>query len=280
MNDIRAFGVKESQAAETQADKAAEDVTLVGYTVIRDVLSPAQLESVRTKLDAIYQKQIEEVGGEEQLHEINDAFTVRCPLAYDDEFLEVATRRPVLEVVEKLLGDYYTLMLQNGILNYPAKGTQQNAGAWHRDLNYQHFTSSRPLSISALFCIDPFSEETGGTQVLPASHKTEKFPSPDFVRSHGATVTAEPGSVLIFDSMLFHRGGLNTSPNVRRAINHMYTLPLIKPQISFARVLQGRFSTDAFLRKFLGYESEPGENVPQWRKAKIAQVRERARNLA
>jgi ectoine hydroxylase-related dioxygenase (phytanoyl-CoA dioxygenase family) len=171
-------------------------------------------------------------------------------------------------------------MLQNGILNYPAKGTQQNAGAWHRDLNYQHFTSSRPLSISALFCIDPFSEATGGTQVLPASHRTEKFPSPDYVRSHEVTVTAPAGSVLIFDSMVFHRGGLNTSPSVRRAINHMYTLPLIKPQISFPRALKGKFREDPFLRKFLGYESEPGENVAQWRQTKLGQARDRAKTVA
>jgi ectoine hydroxylase-related dioxygenase (phytanoyl-CoA dioxygenase family) len=278
--DVHAFGVKEYHDASTLIDKAAEDVTLIGYTIIRDVLTDGQLQSIRKKLDAIYERQVTEVGGEEQLHQINDAFTVRCPLAYDDEFLEVATQRAVLAVVEKLLGDYYTLMLQNGILNYPAKGTKQNAGAWHRDLNYQHFTSSRPLSISALFCIDPFSQETGGTQVLPASHKTEKFPSPDYIRSHGTVVNATAGSVLVFDSMMFHRGGLNTSPNVRRAINHMYTLPFVKPQISFPRVLDGKFSDDAFLRKFLGYESEPGENVPQWRQTKIAQAQARTKATA
>jgi hypothetical protein len=73
MSDVRAFGVKEYQAAETQIDKAAEDVTLIGYTVVSEVLSPSQLESARTKLDGIYQDQIKEVGGEEHLHEINDA---------------------------------------------------------------------------------------------------------------------------------------------------------------------------------------------------------------
>src|SRR3954471_13584870 len=180
--DIPAFGVKEFHDATTAADKAVEDVTLIGFTIVGNVLTDSQLQSIRTKLDAIYERQTAEVGGEENLHQINDAFTVRCPLAYDDDFLDVATQPRVLSIVQKLLGDYFTLMLQNGILNFPAKGTQQNAGAWHRDLNYQHFTSSRPLSISALFCIEPFSSETGGTQVLPASHKTEKFPSPDYVR--------------------------------------------------------------------------------------------------
>jgi ectoine hydroxylase-related dioxygenase (phytanoyl-CoA dioxygenase family) len=277
MNNVQAFGVREYHDAATPVDKAAEEIVLVGYTIVRDVLNEAQLQSIRAKLDQIYQQQCAEVGGEDRLREINDAFTVRCPLAYDDEFLKVATQPAVLSVIERLLGEYFTLMLQNGILNYPAKGTQQNAGAWHRDLNYQHFTSSRPLSVSALFCIDPFSQETGGTHVLPASHKTEKFPSTDYVRSHETVVNAPAGSVLIFDSMVFHRGGLNTSQNVRRAINHMYTLPLIKPQISFARTLKGKFSEDPFLRKFLGYESEPGESVPQWREVKIGLARQRAK---
>jgi hypothetical protein len=60
----------------------------------------------------------------------------------------------------------------------------------------------------------------------------------------------------------------------------MYTLPFIKPQISFPRILKGKHTEDAFLRKFLGYESEPGENVPQWRQTKIAQARERAKAVA
>jgi ectoine hydroxylase-related dioxygenase (phytanoyl-CoA dioxygenase family) len=245
---------------------------MIGYTIIPDALSPDELELARRKVDEIYRAQAEELGGEDELKKFNDAYTARALLVYDDFFLGVATNPKVLPLVEALLGDYYILMLQNGIINVPTVGGEQNAGSWHRDLNYQHFVSSRPLSVSALFCVDDFSIETGGTHVLPASHKIEVFPSEATVLANERPIDARAGSVVVFDSMLFHRGGYNRSAKPRRALNHMYTLPLIRQQISFPRMLGGRFSDDAFLRRFLGYEAETADNVRQWREQRRARA--------
>jgi ectoine hydroxylase-related dioxygenase (phytanoyl-CoA dioxygenase family) len=273
MNDtLKTFGVKEFTRLASEADAHVEEVKLLGYTIVPGVLGATELEAAREKLDRIYRTQAAEVGGEARLAAINDGYTARCPLVYDDFFLGLAASRPVLSVVERLLGDYFVLMLQNGLLNVPAAGNEQNAGAWHRDLNYQHFVSTRPLSVSALFCVDDFTEETGGTCVLPATHKAEAFPSEEFIRRHSRVIEAPAGSVLVFDSMLYHRGGLNKSSRVRRAVNHMYTLPLIKQQISLPRALGGRFREDPFLAKFLGYESETDDNVTEFRERRLGRV--------
>jgi ectoine hydroxylase-related dioxygenase (phytanoyl-CoA dioxygenase family) len=269
---IRAFGVKEFTQVSTEAERAVEEIRLVGYTILTGVLADAELPSVRSKVDDIYEAQLAEVGGPERLATINDLHTARALLAYDEYFLRVATAPRVLAIVEKLLGDYFVLMLQNGIINVPDTGNEQNAGYWHRDLNYQHFISSRPLSISALFCVDEFSEATGGTYLLPASHKTEAFPSDEFIRKHEQVVNAPAGAVIVFDSMLYHRSGHNTSGRARRALNHMYTLPLIKQQISFPKILKGRFSDDPFLGKFLGYESESEESVVEFREKRLGRL--------
>lgn len=267
---VKTFGVKEFTSAGSQLDQAVEDIKLLGYTIVPDVLNVEELQAAREKIDSIYAQQVDEVGGEQELAAINDAHTARCPLAYDDFFLKVATNPRVLAIVERFLGDYFILMLQNGVINTPSVGNEQNAGYWHRDLNYQHFISTRPISISALFCIDPFSEETGGTFVLPASHKAEAFPSEPFVLQHEKVVDAPAGAAIVFDSMLYHRGGYNRSAKPRRAVNHMYCLPLIKQQISLPKILQGKFSDDPFLSKFLGYTSEPDGSVSEFRKARLA----------
>ena len=264
-NSIRVFGVKEFSEASSDVEQHIEDIKLVGYTIVPDALSTSELELARLKVDEIYSRQTAEFGGESELRKLNDSYTARALLAYDDFFLTVATNAKVLAIVEALLGDYYILMLQNGLINVPSVGSEQNAGSWHRDLNYQHFVSSRALSVSALFCVDDFTSETGGTHVLPGSHKMEAFPSAATVLSNERPITARAGSVVVFDSMLFHCGGLNRSANPRRALNHMYTLPLIRQQISFPRMLGGRFSDDPFLRRFLGYEAETADSVQQWR---------------
>jgi ectoine hydroxylase-related dioxygenase (phytanoyl-CoA dioxygenase family) len=102
------------------------------------------------------------------------------PLAYEPIFLELAANPRILKICRTLVADYVTLNQQNGIIN-PPNGQRYNQAAWHRDLPYQHFTSSRPLAINALFCIDAFTVENGATKVLPASHREEAFPSDAFI---------------------------------------------------------------------------------------------------
>jgi ectoine hydroxylase-related dioxygenase (phytanoyl-CoA dioxygenase family) len=248
-----------------------EEIRISGYTIVAGAVSESELQLVRAKLDEIYEAQVRDIGGEQRLGEINDVNVVRLLLAYDDYFLQLALNPSVLAIVERLLGDYYILMQQNGIINLPNLENYQVS--WHRDLSYQHFVCTRPLAVSALFCVDDFSTESGGTHVLPASHKIESFPSQEFMEKHQQCINAQAGSVLIFDSMLYHRAGYNRSNFTRRALNHVYTLPFLKQQISIPEALQGKFSDDAFLAKFLGYESEPGKNVTQWREMKIARSR-------
>jgi ectoine hydroxylase-related dioxygenase (phytanoyl-CoA dioxygenase family) len=274
---LKFYGVRESSAALSETDRSVEEIRIAGFTVVPGVLSESELQMIRSKLDEIYEIQVKEIGGEERLSEINDVNVVRLLLAYDDYFLHVAINPAVLAIVERLLGDYYILMQQNGILNLP--GLENYQISWHRDLSYQHFVSTRPLAISALFCIDDFSEESGGTYVLPASHKIEAFPSHEFLEKNQRSIAAKAGSVLVFDSMVFHRAGHNHSTFTRRALNHVYTLPFLKQQISMPEALQGRFR-DGFLSKLLGYESEPGKNVSQWRTAKIDRKRESVERLA
>ena len=246
---ITTFGVKEFSRPVTDVERHVEEIKFAGYTVLEDLMSEDELISARTRVERIYHRQIEEIGGRQYLETIGDTYTAMCLLGYDDYFLNVATKPRVLAIVETLLGDYFTLMLQNGIINVPNIGDDQTAGLWHRDLGYQHLVTSRPLGITALFCLDEFSDETGATRVLPASHKAEPFPSDEYVRDHQSTVEARAGSAIILDAMLYHRSGSNSSGQVRRAINNIYTLPLIKQQISLPRVLNGRHREDSFLRR-------------------------------
>ena len=127
-------------------------------------------------------------------------------------------------------GSFY-LNQQNGIIN--PTGNTYNQGMWHRDLPYQHFTSSSPLGINALYCVDDFTIENGSTFVLPSTHKVTKFPSEIFVEQNAKQITAKAGSYIVLDCMIFHSGGINNSSNDRRAVNHVFTIPHIKKQIDY-----------------------------------------------
>jgi len=269
--NIQSYGIKEKSQNNSDVEKHVEALSINGFTLIDNLISPDDLTQFRNILDEIYQVQVAEIGGVENLNNINDEFIVRCPLAFDKLFLSMATNPKILNICSAVLGDYYILMLQNGIINKPSEFNFQ--ASWHRDLNYQHFVSTRPLSLSVLFCLDDFTDLTGGTYFLPATHKVEKFPSDEFIMANEITIEAKAGSAILFDSMVFHRAGLNRSLNIRRGVNHMYTLPFIKQQISIPNMLGENYTNDYDLYKLLGYESQTGNSVMEWRSNKLAKAK-------
>ena len=146
------YGIKETTALASDVDRQIEEISNVGFTVVEGVLAQSQIEDVRRRIDTVYETQASEVGGRENLRRINDELVVRCLLAYDEYFLSIATNERILTLLRRLLGDYFTLLQQNAILNLPDRENYQTA--WHRDLIYQHFIPSRPIAVSALICVD------------------------------------------------------------------------------------------------------------------------------
>jgi ectoine hydroxylase-related dioxygenase (phytanoyl-CoA dioxygenase family) len=262
-----AYGIKEQTLARSELERHAEEVRINGYTVFSGVLDSESTQSLAGRLDSVYEIQLEEIGGAANLRAIHDENIVRLPLAYDEAFLSVATNLNILSLVKLLLGDYYILLMQNGVINPAGDRTYQ--AAWHRDLNYQHFTSSRPLAVSVLFCLDEFSDETGGTRILPGTHKVEAFPSEEFLKAHAMGMSAKAGSAFVFDAMVYHRGGHNKSGHARRGLNHVYGLPFLKQQINIPDMLQGRYSGDASVSRLLGYDSNPAGSVLSWRQKRL-----------
>jgi hypothetical protein len=266
VDTLRSYGVREQEAAGTDLAAHAERIRLAGYSVLEGAFSDRDTADFGARLDEILRRQAEEFGSD-RLEQIGDGFTARCPLVDDAAFLKLATHPPLLELVRLLIGDFIVLMQQNGVINPPKEGHTQ--AAYHRDLPYQHFVSSRPLAISALFCIDPFRSETGATLVVPGSHHAERFPSGDVAASLETSVNAEPGSFVVFDSMLFHRAGDNRSGRLRRAVNNVFTVPIIAQQISLPSALNGRYSDDPALARLLGYDSAPAASVMDWRTRRL-----------
>lgn len=265
------YGIVERGSAASALAQAAERIRLIGHAVVPSGLSAQDVADLGTRLDRVMQRQVDEFGGADRIAAVGDTLTARCPLAYDEAFIALAANDAVLAVCRELLGDYVILTQQNGIINPPRQPHTQLS--YHRDLPYQHFVSSRPLAVSALFCIDPFRPETGATTMIPASHRMEAFPSEAVASELDTVVTAEPGSFVMFDSMLFHRAGVNRSERPRRAVNQVYAVPIIAQQISLPEILEGKYADDPVLGRLLGYDAAPARSVISWRERRLARRR-------
>ncbi len=244
-------------------DLHVEELRYEGFTLLPSGLSADELADVRERLDDVYARQAEELGGNDALSRCNDTDVARCPLAYDEVFLRIAANVNLLAVVERLLGSNFILMQQNGLLTRPAAENYQVR--WHRDLSYQHWTSSEPLAINALLAVDEFTMQAGATFVLPASHHKQEFPSDEYVLRHERVLEAPPGTFLVLDGMVFHRAGRNLSGRPRRAVNHLIGRPFMGQQFDLAAMLGDRYANDAFLSRYLGYRWRPQPDVVSWR---------------
>jgi hypothetical protein len=256
---IKTHGVSLRNVASDDLDQYVEQLRIDGYAVVPSGISEENLSHLSAQLDRLLEVQQAEMSG--SLGE--DADIVRCPLAYDESFIQVATNPALMSLCRRLFGENFVLLQQNGIINRPHSSEYQTR--WHRDLSYQHFVVSRKIALNALLCLDDFSVETGGTYVLPATHLIENFPTDEYVATHERVAMAPAGSLLVLDAMLFHRSGGNRSTANRRGVNHVIGLPFFAQQIDIPRLLSRDMSSDPFLNRYLGYRWNPASDVKTWR---------------
>lgn len=264
---MSSYGVTQQTVNQSDLDRGLEELNILGFTVLENVLSPDVVEQFAQKVDQVLLQQSSEIG-RDVLAAMGESDIARALMSYDDLFIDLITNETAIAFVEKVLGPAFVLVLQNAIVTKPHQAHHQSA--WHRDLPYQEYTVSSPLALSVYFCLDNYSEESGGTWLLPHSHRLNSLPSKEFIEKQRVCVNAPKGSIVLFDSFVFHSAGSNTSDQQRRGINHVYARPIIQQQIDLPRLLQGRHSEDPFLNMVLGYRWAARDSVESYRREKLA----------
>ncbi len=264
--EMKSYGVTQQKVNANIFEEKLEELKIFGFTTFEDVFSETEINTFRTKIDEVYKKQLLEFS-EEDMKKINDKSMARCLLAYDNEFLKVFSNPVIKQVVDSVLGNYYILHLQNAIINH--SNEEHHQSSWHRDLPYQNYTISSPLALNAFICIDPFTETSGSTFVVPYTHNLETIPSTGFIEKNKVQLIAKSGSVVFFDSMLLHKAGYNSAGFTRRAINNVFVKPILKQQISLPEFLGENYTNDPALKQLLGYGSNVPKSVTEWRKNRL-----------
>lgn len=227
------YGVLQRDHFESGLDEVAEQIRRLGYAILDSGYTPAQLREISVAFDLVRERYVN-TWGEARLRSLNELHTIRALLTHGGgAFIQLAMNPSLMALLQKLIVGKFVLNQQNGVINPP--GETYNQGAWHRDLPYQHYVSSSPLAVNALFCVDDFTIENGSTFVLPASHKAVTFPSQKYLQKNAVQVEAKAGQFIIMDCMVFHTGGRNKTALERRAINHAYMIPYFKQQIDLTK---------------------------------------------
>jgi hypothetical protein len=177
-------------------------------------------------------------------------------------FLELLEWNPCHTLLEGFFQGRYILNTFGGVLNLP--GDPSYVGSIHRDL--RTFSGDVNLMAQLLVMLDDFTEENGATYLLSGSQRFRDEPEPDRFFRDAARAVGSAGSIVVFNSNLWHAAGVNRSAAPRRALTIAFTRPFVKQQLDYPRAL-GYDRAEAFspaLRQLLGYNARVPASLDEW----------------
>jgi hypothetical protein len=264
MTNLARYGVTMTAPANDEFDILAQELRLLGYTTLDAGLTDDELDQLSQSFDEAYETYAARAKAEGfDLERLNEQDTIRILPREAPRYWSVVFNPRLHALLSRLLGGYFILNQVNGLINRGNRSAYHQA-KYHRDLPYQHFTSSRPLAFNALFALDEFTLENGATRVIPASQHREAFPPDDVVAKIEKQVMVKRGTFIMLDCMLYHAGATNMTARDRRAVNHVFTIPILRQQFHFPSVLGAgdQFSTEQ--KKILGYGLEEYRSLHDW----------------
>lgn len=214
-----------------------EAIRLQGFAVVPGVLDAAFLAETRRRMYTV-QAGIHRDLGEERLKAAGELGVLRLMMKYDAHFLRFLELPELLAVVDALVSETAILHLQNGFI-LPSFSREHTPPVFQNryHMDFPRVLSGYLASVNVMFAIDDFTADNGGTVVAPGTHQRSTAPAPEYLRQAGVPIECPAGSMVAFDSTLWHAAGQNVSGADRLAINHQFTRSWIKQQIDYVRAL-------------------------------------------
>jgi ectoine hydroxylase-related dioxygenase (phytanoyl-CoA dioxygenase family) len=216
---------------------ALGDLQYLGVAVVQDVLDPTFIERTREGLYSA-QAAIREDVGEERLRRAGELGVLRLMMKYEPHFFSFLELPEMLAIIDATVSATAILHLQNGFVLPsfpPGERPESFQGTFHRD--FPRYLEGYLASINVLFAIDDFTADNGGTVVVSGTHQRAATPEPGYNAARAIPVECPAGSMLVFDSTLWHAAGANTSGRDRLGVNHQFTRSFIKQQVDYVRAL-------------------------------------------
>ena len=106
--------------------------------------------------------------------------------------------------------------------------------------------------------LDDFTAENGATEVVPQSHLAGDEADPAALADRAVPVIAPAGTLMVFESRVWHRTGSNRSTEPRAALFGWYTRPIYRTQENWFLSLDREVVDEASdeLLTLLGYRTQ------------------------
>jgi len=198
-----------------------------GFCLIEQVIPPEACRSLRDRLLAITRSH-----RKQQPAAMKVSF-VPGVINHDQSFAPYLADERVLALAASYFGPHVRISFTSAIINDPGKKRTN----WHADWPFNQNNAGhvpapypdRTMHLTAIIMVSSFSLENGGTLVVPASHRFDSNPSdpnldidPYQPYPTEQRITGSPGTMLLFDSRLWHAAPANPSEEPRVALVARY----------------------------------------------------------
>lgn len=241
-----------STSAPAIDDVAQAQFAEQGYLILRGFLTPAILDEARASINALvdgYAEQLVTTGkrsdrltGESfptrllKLYEqhIEDAPVLFRPQLHLAGLFPLFFNPALLDIVETLLGGEIRLYP-----NYSVRPKYPDLAAtevlWHQDGGYTEGNVGDLRMVNVWTPFVPARVANGCMQFIPGTHKLGPVPHErrqyyleiassvlDVHRDRAINIELDPGDIVLFHNLLFHRGLPNHSPEIRWSADWRY----------------------------------------------------------
>lgn len=246
---------KSVSSAEVVATMARD-----GWIIFPEVLAPGFIDTLNADLAKAYDtcRAMQVKNG----IAANTDGSVHHLVGQGESFLKLLKELPVWGYVQDYFGGNFILNSMGGIINFPSGATY--ASRVHRDI--RTFSGDLPLMLNMLIMLDDFTIANGATRLLSGSHKTLEQPSDEEFFANAGHAVGKAGSVLLFNSNVWHAAGHNTTQGVRRALTPTFTRPFMKQQADYPRVLGYDYASKLSeeMKQILGYNARVPASLDEW----------------
>ena len=201
------------------------DLDVHGYCFIANALNAQDVEALRARSAEQYRNEARLGPDTDRKGGYGDE-RVWNLLNKGEIFQNVVAVELIDELVGHLLGEAFLLSSFSSITTKPGSLAQ----ALHIDQVYLGFPTPVPLVCNAVWMLDDFTEENGGTRVIPGSHRWTPeqveaqhegltFSGGDGLANPAGTIAAQApaGTCMVFEGRLLHGMGCNRTETETRS---------------------------------------------------------------
>ncbi|MFL9993011.1 Phytanoyl-CoA dioxygenase (PhyH) [Burkholderia sp. GAS332] len=134
----------------------------------------------------------------------------------------------------------------------------------HRDIRFH--SNAKRFMLNTLVMLDDFTVENGATYILSGSHHQSDKPDDEAFFQQAARITGQRGSLLLFDSRIWHAAGTNRTNLPRRALTLTFTCPFFKQQLDYPRLFgyANARECSAYLRQVIGFNARVPSSLEEF----------------